>query len=118
MCGSGNSTCNRNMRQRSEVMQCISFFVQPGSQFAILDTAFHGYCLTVLIELDYFVHIAKRDKTISAVGDIIEAMPRAQHFYFVVFFYGLLYGCLLYTSDAADERSSVDLGGRRIIKKK
>ena len=29
----------------------------------------------------------------------------------------VLYGCLLYTSDAADERSSVDLGGRRIIKK-
>ena len=26
--------------------------------------------------------------------------------------------CLLYTSDAADERSSVDFGGRRIIKKK
>ena len=31
---------------------------------------------------------------------------------------GLAEGCLLYTSDAADERSSVDLGGRRIIKKK
>ena len=30
----------------------------------------------------------------------------------------LSYFCLLYTSDAADERSSVDLGGRRIIKKK
>src|SRR5678815_2420149 len=30
----------------------------------------------------------------------------------------LLQPCLLYTSDAADERSSVDLGGRRIIKKK
>ena len=29
-----------------------------------------------------------------------------------------LQACLLYTSDAADERSSVDLGGRRIIKKK
>ena len=26
--------------------------------------------------------------------------------------------CLLYTSDAADERSSVALGGRRIIQKK
>ena len=26
--------------------------------------------------------------------------------------------CLLYTSDAADERSSVDLGGRRTIQKK
>ena len=31
---------------------------------------------------------------------------------------GVYYICLLYTSDAADERSSVDLGGRRIIKKK
>ena len=30
----------------------------------------------------------------------------------------LITTCLLYTSDAADERSSVDLGGRRIIKKK
>ena len=30
----------------------------------------------------------------------------------------ILATCLLYTSDAADERSSVDLGGRRIIKKK
>ena len=29
-----------------------------------------------------------------------------------------VFSCLLYTSDAADERSSVDLGGRRIIKKK
>ena len=31
---------------------------------------------------------------------------------------GDTFACLLYTSDAADERSSVDLGGRRIIKKK
>ena len=30
----------------------------------------------------------------------------------------LYHTCLLYTSDAADERSSVDLGGRRILKKK
>ena len=33
-------------------------------------------------------------------------------------FYRVPGTCLLYTSDAADERSSVDLGGRRIIKKK
>mgnify|MGYP003380365636 CR=1 FL=1 len=31
---------------------------------------------------------------------------------------GRAWCCLLYTSDAADERSSVDLGGRRNIKKK
>ena len=29
-----------------------------------------------------------------------------------------IYLCLLYTSDAADERSSLDIGGRRHIKKK
>ena len=29
-----------------------------------------------------------------------------------------LQACLLYTSDAADEEDSVDLGGRRILKKK
>eukprot|EP00657_Telonema_sp_P-1_P006434 TRINITY_DN25034_c0_g1_i1.p1 TRINITY_DN25034_c0_g1~~TRINITY_DN25034_c0_g1_i1.p1 ORF type:complete len:107 (+),score=52.74 TRINITY_DN25034_c0_g1_i1:123-443(+) len=31
---------------------------------------------------------------------------------------GELMGCLLYTSDAADDLLCVDLGGRRIIKKK
>ena len=31
---------------------------------------------------------------------------------------GGLFGCLLYTSDAADDLLCVDLGGRRIIKKK
>ena len=36
----------------------------------------------------------------------------------VMFWDSLRWACLLYTSDAADERSSVDLGGRRIIKKK
>ncbi|WDT36905.1 hypothetical protein PVA38_12325 [Streptococcus pneumoniae D39] len=30
----------------------------------------------------------------------------------------MTWNCLLYTSDAADEARSVDLGGRRIIKKK
>src|SRR5678815_1066850 len=37
---------------------------------------------------------------------------------FTVFWPAAVCDCLLYTSDAADERSSVDLGGRRIIKKK
>ena len=37
---------------------------------------------------------------------------------FRLYFDELGQACLLYTSDAADQRSSVDLGGRRIIKKK
>ena len=36
----------------------------------------------------------------------------------IIYYYPQVESCLLYTSDAADERSSVDLGGRRIIKKK
>eukprot|EP00828_Plagiopyla_frontata_P006932 TRINITY_DN13154_c0_g1_i1.p1 TRINITY_DN13154_c0_g1~~TRINITY_DN13154_c0_g1_i1.p1 ORF type:complete len:234 (-),score=11.69 TRINITY_DN13154_c0_g1_i1:98-799(-) len=36
----------------------------------------------------------------------------------IQYVYMLYYNCLLYTSDAADEEDSVDLGGRRIIKKK
>ena len=45
----------------------------------------------------------KHDIAIVAVNDLGNAETNA---------------CLLYTSDAADERSSVDLGGRRIIKNK
>ena len=43
-------------------------------------------------------------------SDLVRSLRRAQS--------GQVNRCLLYTSDAADERSSVDLGGRRIIKKK
>ena len=35
-----------------------------------------------------------------------------------IYFYGTNKICLLYTSDAADDLLCVDLGGRRIIKKK
>ena len=51
--------------------------------------------------------ISDNDRT----GDIRSERGRQEHAQ-------LTYICLLYTSDAADERSSVDLGGRRIIKKK
>ena len=46
------------------------------------------------------------------------ADPDAALAHYIVMALDLAAGCLLYTSDAADERSSVDLGGRRIIKKK
>ena len=53
-----------------------------------------------------FVNVAFIDSKISTVTDLDGN--------YVLDTY---YACLLYTSDAADERSSVDLGGRRIIKK-
>ena len=45
---------------------------------------------------------------VAAAKDIVDTAVGA----------GTFKTCLLYTSDAADERSSVALGGRRIIKKK
>ena len=41
-----------------------------------------------------------------------------EQLFYAVDYPAMLKVCLLYTSDAADERSSVDLGGRRIIKTK
>src|SRR5678816_4638795 len=52
------------------------------------------------IAKDYNDMIVERQKSLGKSMD--QAAP-------------LLKSCLLYTSDAADERSSVDLGGRRII---
>src|SRR5665648_1264909 len=43
----------------------------------------------------------------------LEKLTDLQHY---IFFMNIPGTCLLYTSDAADEEDSVDLGGRRIIK--
>ena len=53
-------------------------------------------------------------------GDLIRAFQAEGFIYHseVCIWKDPVTACLLYTSDAADERSSVDLGGRRIIKKK
>ena len=50
------------------------------------------------------------DAAIAMSGELAKGLQPIAH--------KLVMFCLLYTSDAADERSSVDLGGRRIIKKK
>ena len=63
-----------------------------------------------------------RDRDIGYVGEgaTLLVMDGAMH----IARFALVAGdahfgpCPLYTSDAADERSSVDIGGRRIIKKK
>ena len=51
--------------------------------------------------------VGRVDALLDRFDDFLRVVLASQH-----------HGCLLYTSDAADERSSVDLGGRRIIKKK
>ena len=64
--------------------------------------------------------IRDRDKATIGYMSVRTAPTRQQVAEAEAFYRRLKQGtaCLLYTSDAADERSSVDLGGRRIIKKK
>ena len=62
-----------------------------------------------------------RDSTLAALeqaGLNFELALNGQQFRRSPEVFARIRACLLYTSDAADERSSVDLGGRRIIKKK
>src|SRR5678815_2847121 len=58
-------------------------------------------------------------KAIAAMRNVLDALhlyPDGNAFYLKrKLAQKLNVACLLYTSDAADERSSVDLGGRRII---
>ena len=57
-------------------------------------------------------------RIVRIVRSLVEADGRYVSAVFSGVDEGYSHSCLLYTSDAADERSSVDLGGRRIIKKK
>ena len=61
---------------------------------------------------------ARKDHSRSIIGENVgkDKKPMPQKFSSKIDARGKI--CLLYTSDAADERSSVDLGGRRIINKK
>ena len=54
--------------------------------------------------------VGHREHHVQEILDVLEVITRVDD--------RLAHACLLYTSDAADERSSVDLGGGRIIKKK
>ena len=59
--------------------------------------------------LDTLEPKSKKEYQLMLIGDLFWILEESKRHSSI---------CLLYTSDAADERSSVDLGGRRIIKKK
>ena len=71
------------------------------------DLAFEAYAVKVLDSDNDVIYRYWYDEDIQAIAEAIAFRARAA-----------AYDCLLYTSDAADDLLCVDLGGRRIIKKK
>ena len=65
-----------------------------------------------------FHRYLRKEKSIADDPSALLSSPRLGRKLPVFLTLDEINACLLYTSDAADERSSVDLGGRRIIKKK
>ena len=76
-----------------------------GRDLAVLENLVDLFSLDSDLVAEDDQAVAGKNKSILDIGNLIEASE-------------LTGGCLLYTSDAADEEDRVDLGGRRSIKKK
>src|SRR5665648_1051629 len=79
-----------------------------------------GWQPAILTVTDYLVvypNIKSRTHTSKMQNDLF-SVPIFRQFKCAEIGPNRIGACLLYTSDAADEEDSVDLGGRRIIKKK
>ena len=83
-----------------------------GSEMCIRDSPGSALKVRPLSSIGY------RDPGFCDVNPLVVKVPSSDSRYAEAPDSSVFRCCLLYTSDAADERSSVDLGGRRIIKKK
>ncbi len=82
-----NRPRHRNMRQRSQVMQCKTLLVKVRGQLAVFYAALNGNRAGLRVEGNYRVHVAGGEEGVAAVGDGIKAMPGAQRLYFAVLYY-------------------------------
>src|SRR5664280_1710708 len=79
--------------------------------------AFHSPLMEpARLELEEAIENTIFNKPICPVYQNVNALPSTDPALIKINLVSQLTSCLLYTSDAADEEDSVDLGGRRIIK--
>ena len=118
-----NNGCNRNSPTAMEPGSASSIMgyagICPPNVQSNSDAYFHAISLQ---EIKAFLMVggASCDQIIpnyNNVAPVVLANPDYTIPKSTPFVLTLSATCLLYTSDAADERSSVDLGGRRIFKK-
>ena len=79
---------------------------------------FQGYISPGILAAFIFGILVKKAPPMAGVVALLACVPIYGFLQWQFGEIAFLNSCLLYTSDAADERSSVDLGGHRIIKKK
>ena len=92
-------------------------------RFAAEQMLFAYVVIPVLVGLAWWAHVRRcRDLLLIADPTLLERLTstvnrpgRMAKTVLYVMAVGLLATCLLYTSDAADDLTRVDLGGRRII---
>src|SRR5674536_44273 len=100
-------TFSKGMKQRLAIDQALMH--QPS--ILILDEPTSGLDPRGMVEVREIIkELIKTDITILMSSHLLYEVQEVCDKVAIV--------CLLYTSDAADEEDSVDLGGRRIIKKK
>src|SRR5882724_4026792 len=69
----------RNMRQRCQVMESKPLTVKIWAQLTIRNTRTDCHSMLRRIDCNYFVHRLHRQEAICTVGNIVEAMTRAQY---------------------------------------
>src|SRR5664280_2424131 len=108
----------------SSLYQVFGFTqLRPVAHFALLISL----CCMITVPLPLLLHLGHPERAFNAmitphVTSAFAIFGYAAAFYIILlvietWFVFRPHICLLYTSDAADEEDSVDLGGRRIIKK-
>src|SRR5436190_4136577 len=96
MRGGAAGSCDGNMRQRGQIMQCKTFRVEVWAQLSVGDASGDGHRSRLRIQGDYLAHLFQREEIIRAVGNFVEAVASTQDLQLVLLLYKFLH--LIYGS--------------------
>ena len=74
-------------------MQGKAFLIEVRRQLTVAHGCVNGYGAGVRVQPDYLLHRGQRNKVMSTVGNVVEAVARAQHFQVLVFANQFLHLC-------------------------
>ena len=80
MCRGRTGAPNGNVRQRGQIVERKTLVVEIRAELAVRDAGLNGDLPLLRIEGHHLVEAGQRNKPVRAVGNAIEAVPRAEHF--------------------------------------